>query len=160
MCRAIVRSHSGSRSSTSSEQRYSDGSRSKASSSALVPRSRAASSYSARAWPTSFCAIDEKATSSSRNGAIPVHSESRQPRISSSSAISSSSVARALTRLPQLLLERIAVHAVVVAVQLVDELLDPHDRVASDHPEGDRLAAAAVLLARVRLCETLVGRLD
>src|SRR5512132_935370 len=148
MCRAIVRSHSGSRSSTSSEQRYSDGSRSKASSSAVVPTSRAASSYKARAWPTSFCAIEEKATSSSRNGAIPVHSESRQPRISSSSAISSSSVARSLTCLLELLLQGIAVDAVVVAVQLVDEFLDPHDRVARDDPEGDRLAAAAVLLPR------------
>src|SRR5918996_918410 len=34
--------------------------------------------------------MDEKATSSSRKGAIPVHSESRQPRTSSSSASSSS----------------------------------------------------------------------
>ena len=52
----------------------------------VVPSSTAASSYSARAWPISFCAIDENATSSSSVGAIPVHSESRQPRISSSSA--------------------------------------------------------------------------
>src|SRR5512132_3243944 len=162
MCRAIVRSHSGSRSSTSSEQRYSDGSRSKASSSALVPRSRAASSYSARAWPPSFCAIDEKATSSSRNGAIPVHSESRQPRISSSSAISSSSSARAgtLARLLQLLLERIAVDPVVVPVQLVDEVVDAHQRLPGDYPERDRLAAPAVLLTCVRLGEALVGCLD
>src|SRR5512132_1001285 len=159
MCRAIVRSHSGSRSSTSSEQRYSDGSRSKASSSALVPRSRAASSYSARAWPPSFWAIDEKATSSSRNGAIPVHSELRQPRISSSSAISRS-CARSLTRLPQLLLERIAVDAVVVPLQLVDELVDLVHGLAWDDPERDRLAPPPELLPRVPLGELLVRRLD
>src|SRR5512132_4050700 len=146
MCRAIVRSHSGSRSSTSSEQRYSDGSRSKASSSALVPRSRAASSYSARAWPTSFCAIDEKATSSSRNGAIPVHSELRQPRISSSSAIGSSSSARAFTGLLQLFFERVAVDAVVVPLQLVDEVVDLVHRLPRDDPERDRLASPPELL--------------
>ena len=39
----------------------------------------------------SVCAIDEKATSSSRNGAMPVHSELRQPRISSSSASAATS---------------------------------------------------------------------
>src|SRR5262245_59927560 len=114
----------------------------------------------ARAWPISFCAIDENATSSSRNGAIPVHSESRQPRISSSSAISRSSCDRSPTCLLQLLLERIPVDAVVVAVQLVDEVVDPHDRAALDHPERDRLAAPAVLLACVRLGEALVGGFD
>ena len=46
---------------------------------------------------------------------MPVHSESRQPRISSSSAISRSSCARSLTCLLQLLLQRVAVDAVVVA---------------------------------------------
>src|SRR4029079_12395451 len=97
------------------------------------------------------------ALSASGNGATRVHSESRQPRISSSSAISSNS---SLTCLLQLLLERIAVDAVVVPVQLVDELLDPHDRPALDHPERDRLAAAAELLARVRLGKVLVGGLD
>ncbi len=44
------------------------------------------SSYTARAWPISFWAMDESATSSSRNSTMPVHSESRQPRTSSSSA--------------------------------------------------------------------------
>src|SRR5207249_10066323 len=89
-----------------------------------------------------------------------VHSESRQPRISSSSAIASSSSARSLTRLLQLLLERIPVDAVVIAVQLVDELLDRQDRVAAHDPERGRLTAAAVLLARVPLGEALVRRLD
>src|ERR671928_169954 len=107
----MVCSQLGSRSWTSRAQRYSPGRRSKASSSAVVPRSRATSSYSARACPISFWAIEENATSSSRNGAIPVHSESRQPRISSSSAISSRSSARpcSLTCLLQLLLERLRV---------------------------------------------------
>src|SRR5918996_845116 len=139
----MVRAHSSRRSSTKGAQRYSSGLRSKASASASVPRSRAASSYSARAWPISFCAIDEKATSSSRNGAIPVHSESRQPRISSSSA---SSISSSLTGLLQLLLERIAVDAVVVPLQLVHEVADFQDRVARHHPERVGLRAAAVEL--------------
>src|SRR5919197_3607727 len=102
----------------------------------------------ARAWPISFCAIDEKATSSSRSGAIPVHSESRQPRTSSSSAIASNErMSCSFTRLLQLLLQGIAVDPVVVAVQLVDELVDLDDRLARDDPERGRLAAAAVLLA-------------
>src|SRR5262245_23607145 len=113
----------------------------------------------ARAWPISFCAIDEKATSSSRNGAIPVHSELRQPRISSSSAISRS-CSRPLTRLPQLLLERIAVDAVVIPLQLVDELVDFVHSLSGHDPQRDRLAAPPVLLARVPLREFLVRRLD
>src|SRR6185437_3657107 len=84
-------------------------------------------------------------------------SESRQPRISSSSAISSSS---SLTCLLQLLLERIAVDAVVVAVQLIDELLDPHDRPALDHPERDRLAAAAEHPGRDAPSNPLLPRTD
>src|SRR5919197_271375 len=156
----MVCSQPGSRSSTSREQRYSSGERSNASSSAVVPRSRPASSYSARACPISFCAIDEKATSSSRNGAIPVHSESRQPRTSSSSAIPRSSSARPLTSLLQLFLERIPVHAVVVPVQLVDEILDRMQCLARGDPERGGLAAAPVLLARVPLGEPLVRSLD
>src|ERR671931_528008 len=154
----MVCSQPGRRSSTSRQHRYSSGLRSKASSSAVVPRSRAASSYNARACPISFWAIDEKATSSSRNGAMPVHSESRQPKMSSSSAISSS--ACAFTRLLQLLLQRIPVDAVVVAVQLVDEVLDLVHGLARDDPERRRLAAPAELLARVPVGEALVGRLD
>src|SRR6266508_507934 len=101
-----------SRASTKGAQRYSSGSRSKASVSASTrprPVRRAASSYHARACPISVWAIDEKATSSSRKGAIPVHSELRQPRISSSSARLSSSCA--FTRLLQLDLQRVAVDA-------------------------------------------------
>src|SRR5262249_14065725 len=112
----------------------------------------------ARAWPISFCAIDENATSSSSNGAIPVHSELRQPRISSSSAISSS--ACAFTSLPQLLLQRIAVDAVVVPLQLVDELVDLVHGLPRDDPQCDRLSAPPVLLAGVPLGELLVRRLD
>src|SRR6476660_102238 len=132
--RAIVRLQSGTRRSwTSFEHRYSPGSRSKASSSAVVPSSRAASSYSARAWPISFCAIDEKATSSSSSGAIPVHSELLQPRNSSSSASSSSCCA--FTGFRQLLFQGVAVDAVVVLLQLVDEVFDRVHGVARDDPE-------------------------
>src|SRR5207253_6556376 len=158
--RAIVWAQSISRSCTSGAQRYSDGSRSNASSSAVVPRSRAASSYSARAWPISFCAIDENATSSSRDGAIPVHSLSRQPRMSSSSAISISRCARSLTCLLQLRLQRIAVDAVVRLLQLVKELVHLVDRVARDDPQRDRLLPAAVLLVGERLRKRRVGRVE
>src|SRR5215471_2435365 len=137
----MVFSQSSRRSSTRRELRYSSGMRSNASSSAVVPRSRATSSYNARAWPISFCAIDEKATSSSSRGAIPVHSESRQPRISSSSAISSNERASdSFTCLLELRLQRVAVDAVVVAVELVDELLDLDDRLARHDPQRGRLA--------------------
>src|SRR5690242_12749269 len=91
---------------------------------------------------------------------MPVHSESRHPRTSSSSAIASRSCARSLTRLLQLFLQGVAVHAVVIAIELVDEVLDRVQRLARRDPERRRLAAAPVLLARVRLCELLVGRLD
>src|SRR5262249_52440277 len=87
---------------------------------------------------------------------MPVHSESRQPRTSSSSAIWSS--ACSCTRLLQLLLERVAVHSVVVAAELVDEVLDLEDGPARDDPERGRLAAAAVLLVRVRARELLLRR--
>src|SRR5436305_14123532 len=89
---------------------------------------------------------------------MPVHSEFRQPRISSSSASSSSFCA--FTRPPELLLQRIAVDSVVVSSELVDEVLDLVQRVAGRDPEGGRLASAAVLLPRVRLGELLVGSLD
>src|SRR4029453_16064761 len=104
--------------------------------------------------------MDEKATSSSRNGAMPVHSEFRQPRISSSSAIGRSSCARSLTCLLELLLQRIAVDAVVVPLELVDELVDLVHRVAPHEPERHRLAAAAELLPRVPLGVLVVRRLD
>src|SRR5499427_2950922 len=151
----MVFSQSSRRSSTRRELRYSSGMRSNASSSAVVPRSRATSSYNARAWPISFCAIDEKATSSSSRGAMPVHSESRQPRTSSSSARPSS--ACSFTSLLQACLDRVAVDAAVLEVELVRPVLDVVDRVAWDEPERDRLAAPAVLLACPRLREVGVG---
>ena len=110
--RAIVCAQSSRRSSTSGAQRYSSSGRSNASASA----SSVSSSYTARACPISFCAIDENATSSSSIGAIPVHSESRQPMTSSSSARPSSS---SFTRLLQARLDRVAVDAPVLQVELV-----------------------------------------
>src|SRR4051794_24208899 len=92
---------------------------------------------------------------------MPVHSESRQPRISSSSAISSRRCCScSFTCLLQLLFERIAVDAVVVAVELVDELVDLDHGLPWDDPEGRRLPASAVLLARVHVREVVVRRLD
>src|SRR5262245_37712847 len=104
--------------------------------------------------------MEENATSSSRKGAIPVHSEFRQPRISSSSASCRRSCTRSPTRLLQPLLDRVAVHAAVLEVELVDELVDLLDGLARDEPERLRLAAASVLLAGVDLGEPLVGRHD
>ena len=66
--------------------------------------------------------------------------------------------ARSLTRLLQLGLDRVPVDAVVVPLELVRELGHRRDRVARDDPERDRLAAAAVLLARVHVREGRVGR--
>src|SRR5512133_804348 len=105
--------------------------------------------------------MEENATSSSSSGAIPVHSESRQPRISSSSAISSNErTSDSFTCLLELLLERVAVDAVVVAVQLVGKVLDLDDRLARDHPERRRFPAPSVLLPGVDVGELAVGRLD
>src|SRR5215203_15429 len=104
--------------------------------------------------------MEEKATSSSRKGAMPVHSEFRQPRISSSSAIGRSSCSRSFTRLLQLFFERIAVDPVVVPLQLVDELVDLVHGRARDDPERDRLASPAELLAGVPLPVLVVRRLD
>src|SRR5919205_1332108 len=113
----------------------------------------------ARACPISFCAIEEKATSSSSIGAMPVHSESRQPMISSSSAISSNErCSCSFTRPPELVLQRVAVDTVVVPVQLVDELLDLDDRLARHDPQRRRLTAPPVLLARIHLGELPVRR--
>src|SRR5579872_1723831 len=151
--RAIVCAQSSSRSSTSGAQRYSSSARSKASASA----SSVSSSYTARAWPISFCAIDENATSSSSTGAIPVHSESRHPITSSSSASPSSS---SFTRLLQAGLDRVAVHAPVLEVELVGPVVDDVHGVARDEPERRRLPAPAVLLARPRLRELRIRRVD
>src|SRR5215210_7040251 len=102
--------------------------------------------------------MDENATSSSSAGAMPVHSELRQPRTSSSSASSSRRSVRDCSagtgaRLPELLLERVAVDAVVVPLELVHELIHLGDGGARHDPERRRLAAASVLLARVLLRE-------
>src|SRR6201993_1435108 len=89
---------------------------------------------------------------------MPVHSESRQPRTSSSSASPSS--ACSFTSLLQPCLDRVAVDAAVLEVELVSPVLDVADRVARDEPECDRLAAPAVLLARPGLREVRVRRDD
>src|SRR5215213_7148966 len=139
--------------STRGAHRYSPGSRSKARESASVPSSFAASSYQARACPISVWAMDEKATSSSRKGAMPVHSELRQPRMSSSSARLRSSCA--FTCLLELDLQRVAVHSAVVAVEDVGDVGLPNlvDGVARDDPERERLGAAAVELPCICLGE-------
>src|SRR5215213_152567 len=106
--------------------------------------------------------MEEKATSSSRNGAIPVHSESRQPRISSSSAISRSASARSgtLSGFFQLRLQRVAVDAVVVPLELVCEVVDLVHGAARNDPKRLRLLPAAVELASVLLGKRLVRRLQ
>src|SRR6185437_952302 len=86
---------------------------------------------------------------------MPVHSESRQPRTSSSSARPSS--ACSFTSLLQTRLNRVAVDAAVLEVELVGPVLDVADRVAGHEPQRDRLAAPAVLLSRPRLGEVRVG---
>src|SRR5438045_8623614 len=91
---------------------------------------------------------------------MPVHSDSRQPRKSSSSAIARSCCSRALTSLLQSCLDRVAVDTAVLEVELVRPVLDVADLVARHEPESDRLAAPAVLLARPRLREVRVGRYD
>src|SRR4051794_24064041 len=149
--RAIVCAQSSSGSCTSGAQRYSSTPRSKASASA----SSESSSYTARACPISFCAIDENATSSSSIGAIPVHSESRHPMISSSSARASSSCS--FTSLLQASLDRVAVHAPVLQVELVGPLVDGVDRVARHEPQRHGLTAPPVLLTRPCLGELRVG---
>src|SRR5437764_10795571 len=149
--RAIVCAQSSSFNSTNGAQRYSSSARSNASASASSDNS----SYTARAWPISFCAIDENATSSSSIGAMPVHSESRQPRISSSSARPSSSCS--FTSLLQAGFDRVAVDAAVFEVELVGPLVDDVHGVARHQPERDRFAATAVLLAGPRLRELGIG---
>jgi len=49
---------------------------------------------------------------------------------------------------------------VVVAVELVDEVLDLDDRLARNDPERLRLAAPPVELLRIRLGEVLVRSLE
>src|SRR5215207_215194 len=67
-----------------------------------------------------------------------------------------------LTRLLQLDLQRVAVHAAVIAIEhvshvRVENLLDGLTR---DDPERERLVATSVQLARVRLGESEVRRLE
>src|SRR6188474_217389 len=104
--------------------------------------------------------MEEKATSSSRKGAMPVHSELRQPRTSSSSASWRSSCA--FTRLLQLHLERVAVHPAVVAVEDICDVRVTNllDGLARDDPERERLVAAPVELPRVGLGEDEIGCLE
>src|SRR3954451_3215474 len=71
---------------------------------------------------------------------MPVHSESRQPRTSSSSARPSS--ACSLTGLLQAGLDRVTVHAAVLEVEFVGPVLDVADRVARDEGELDPGARA------------------
>src|SRR5262249_29264327 len=81
--------------------------------------------------------------------------------ISSSSAISSRSCCScSVTCLLELCLQRVAVDAVVVAVELVDELVDLDDGVARDDPQRRRLPAATVLFARVNVGKIAIGSFD
>ncbi len=65
---------------------------------------------------------------------------------------------RLLTSFAQPRLDRVAVDAAVLHLELVRELLDLAHGVSRDEPQGDRLLSPPVLLARVDLGETLVGR--
>src|SRR5436190_19049101 len=104
--------------------------------------------------------MDENATSSSRKGAIPVHSESRQPRINSSSAYSRRACARSLTRLLELDLQGVPIDSVVVPLQLVHEVVDLVHGVPRHDPQRFRLLSPPVELARVLLGELVVRRLE
>src|SRR5579864_978105 len=77
--------------------------------------------------------------------------------ISSSSARPSRS---SFTGLLQPRLDRVAVDAPVLEIELVRPFVDDVHRVARDEPERNRLAAAAVLLSRPHLRELRVGRLN
>src|SRR5579884_4350147 len=61
--------------------------------------------------------------------------------------------AYAATRLLQPRLDRVAVDAAVLEVELVRPVVDDVQRLARHEPQRDRLAAPAVLLARPRLRE-------
>src|SRR4029079_2641828 len=67
---------------------------------------------------------------------------------------------RSFTCLPQPGLDRVAVDAAVLEVELVRPVGDGVDRVAGREPERNRLAAPAVLLARPRLGELRVRCVD
>src|SRR6185436_21044539 len=105
---------------------------------------------------------------------MPVHSEFRQPRISSSSAIASKRSVRSLTRrsrrhvqrpcpLARLLearLDRVPVDPAVLHLELVRELVDLAQGGARCEPERHRLLPPPGLLAGVDLRELLVRRRD
>ena len=94
--------------------------------------------------------------------------------MSSSSASASSRSVRSLTRcsrrhversgalssLVQARLDRVAVDAAVLHLELIGELGDLAHGLARDEPEGDRLLSPRVLLARVDLRELLVRCVD
>src|SRR4051812_27110729 len=80
--------------------------------------------------------------------------------MSSSSAIDSRSRARAFTRDPQPFLDRVAVDAAVLEVELVRPLGHLMHGVAWHQPQRDRLAAATVLLARPRVGERRIRGVD
>src|ERR1035437_5239572 len=95
---------------------------------------------------------------------MPVHSESRQPRTSSSSAsprrssLSAGPSSSSFTRLLQPGLDRVAVDAAVLQLELVRPIVDDTNLLARREPRRNGLAAAAVLIARPRLCELRVRR--
>src|SRR5262245_51711334 len=84
---------------------------------------------------------------------MPVHSEARQPTTSSSSASSRSRRSRSFTGLLQPHLERVAVDASVLEVELVRKVVHLVHRVACHEPQRLGLAPAPELLARPRLRE-------
>src|SRR5262249_11777567 len=78
--------------------------------------------------------------------------------MTSSSSASPSSCS--FTSLLQTRLDRVAVDAAVLEVELGRPVRDDVHRIARHEPERDRLAAPAVLLARPRLRELGIGRDD
>src|SRR5262245_45746742 len=78
--------------------------------------------------------------------------------------MTSSSSARprscSFTSLLQARFDRVAVDAAVLQVELVGPVLHRVDRVARDEPQRNRLPAPPVLLARPRLGEVRVRRVD
>src|SRR5262245_8717847 len=87
---------------------------------------------------------------------MPVHSESRQPRISSSSASSISRCARSFTRLLGLGVQRVAVDAVVRLLELVVEVRHLVHGVARHDPQRNGLLSPPVLLVGERHGEVRV----
>src|SRR5579862_8977482 len=80
--------------------------------------------------------------------------------MTSSSSASPRSSLRSLSCNAQPRFQRVAVDATVLQVELVGEILDIVDGLARNEPKRGGLAASPVLLARPRLRELGVGRLD